>query len=69
MTQREQYKQAEPDNTIHPAITEITIRRSEYNDRVYVVMKSGQWEAKFGIPEANMYQRINEIAAEMERTQ
>ena len=68
MTQREQYKQAKTEQAIPAAVTEITIRRSDYNDTVHVVMKSGLWEAKFSTTEGDMYTRIHEIAAEMERT-
>ena len=68
MTQREQYKQAEHGTAMPQAVTEITIKRNPYNDTVYVAMKSGLWEAKFSTTEDNMYTRINEIAAEMERT-
>lgn len=69
MTQREQYKQAEPGNTIPEAIREITIKRSEYTDSVYVDMRGSFWTASFTTPEDNMYTRIHKITAEMERTQ
>lgn len=68
MTQREQYKPAEHGTAIPAAITEITIKRSDYNDSVFVSMRAALWTASFNTPEEHLYQRIHEIAAEMERT-
>lgn len=69
MTQREQYKQAEPGTAIPKVIEQVHIKRNPYNDTVYVDMKSGLWEVKFSVSEEHLYQRIHEITAEMERTQ